>query len=611
MCRKRIKRPYPVAFVVRAGAAASILVLLVLTFSPIAFAFSSSASPQTTIGTGTVGARGRSPTQTPQETAITPNPRRLSTVGPLFGPETVNPYALYSSEPAPMGIADYGVSSAGGYEYATNSSLGVAYIGSLSTYCPTPTSTCTASGDSMSIQLNVVLQFVANGNTYAYWIQDVALIDTSVSGEYEPYIIDNIWNFSSPTASMTSGVSGSGQIAISGSTGWYYYESVDSLPGNDVYLALPGTMNLEVNSTLNGSQQPVVDFAYNDGYGWTTYDVVTFSGVSGLTSMKGFLVDGLQANPAGLYYDAELILGGPGGSTQTEDQGSDVRLQLEYLNGHNYQMITTAYDFGSDTAEGISNALLGAYYYSNNGSLFSDVQAGSGSLAKLYDRSQVGVVHVQTPFSSGDLEVVNDSMVSPTPSTSPFTGGLATVTIAAGTWLFKGYQGGSLYAQASQTVAGGGAYTINLSPSPVVGTYSSSSACTSGGAQTSSFAAGTDTVYGGTISTSSTAGTPWSMEYLEPGGTVARTVTNVPTSPLPSCDTTGYALPSGAPTGTWTLEIKDSSGNVIGSGTFVVASSVPDLPSGALLLVLPLAVIYILVRNFRGATAKDGPDASR
>jgi hypothetical protein len=44
-----------------------------------------------------------------------------------------------------------------------------------------------------------------------------------------------------------------------------------------------------------------------------TYDAVIFIGVTGLTSLKGFVVDGTQYNPFGFFYDSELILRGPGG----------------------------------------------------------------------------------------------------------------------------------------------------------------------------------------------------------------------------------------------------------------------------------------------------------
>lgn len=131
-----------------------------------------------------------------------------------------------------------------------------------------------------------------------------------------------------------------------------------------------------------------------------------------------------------------------------------------------------------------------------------------------------------------------------------------------------------------------------------LGTYLSSSACTTGGSQTSSFTAGTDTVYGGLISTTTTSGTPWSLNYVEPDGTIAHTVSNFPSSSQ-SCDSTGYTLPSNAPTGTWALELKNSTSYIIGSKSFTVSAPVPEFPLGALFLLLPMVALYFALRRTR------------
>ena len=45
----------------------------------------------------------------------------------------VNVYALRSSEPSPMGLADYGIGPNGAYSYSTSAFLGIARVFSLST----------------------------------------------------------------------------------------------------------------------------------------------------------------------------------------------------------------------------------------------------------------------------------------------------------------------------------------------------------------------------------------------------------------------------------------------------------------------------------------------
>jgi len=309
--------------------------------------------------------------------------------------QQVNVYSGYNKEPAPMGIADYGIGPNGAYQYATNSSVGIATINSLSTKN-------SSSSSSMTIQLNVNLAFTSNGKQYVYWIQDVAIIDTSSN---EVYFENNIWNFSASNAGLSSsGITGSGQVYTQ--SGYQYYAVLASplLSGNYIFLHYPATITLNVTCGVNIGGQPTVSFAYEDGFGLKTYDTVTFITSYPVTSFSGFVVNGYNYNPTGyLFYDSELILGGPGGGLNTALIQSDVQLQLEYWNGHNYQMITNAYNFGSDTAEGISNTQSQAYYYTDTGQMFAWIQPGSGSLSDLYSQTKVGTITVMTSLLSGTL----------------------------------------------------------------------------------------------------------------------------------------------------------------------------------------------------------------
>ena len=359
-------------------------------------------------------------------------PRSINT-GDLEGP--VNPFIdinlLYSQEPAPMGIADYGVGPSGAYQYSTNSSLGSVGIVSLSAQNST-------GYPWMSIQLNVNLQFSNGGKQFVYWVQDVADVDTSTN---TIYFVDNIWNSSAAKAFMAStGVQGSGHVAQAGSSYFYYDEAGASLAGNGVNLAYPSTVDFRVNSSVSASKQPVVTFEYNDGYGWQVYDSVAFIAVHSLTAMAGFLVDGFAYNPVN-FYDSELIVGGPGGGTSTTDTQSDLRLQLEYWNGHNYQLVTNAYDFGSDTAEGIQNTVSQWEYYPVNGGVIAEVKAGAGSLGKLWDQSGVGVVDLRTSVATGTLHVRNASDLSASPGQYPFKNSEVTVTLEPGSYQFQVYAG--------------------------------------------------------------------------------------------------------------------------------------------------------------------------
>jgi len=360
--------------------------------------------------------------------------------------QTINVFAAYSAEPAPMGLADYGIGPSGAYEYSTNSSLGSATILSLSTRNST-------GSPWMTFQLNVNLQFDNGGKVYVYWVQDVANLDTATN---EVYFENNIWNSSAPTGSMEAGaVSGDGKVLPTGKQYFYAAVANPSLTGNFVDLAYPASLSLRVNSSVSASGQPTVTFEYNDGYGWEEYDSVAFVSVHDLTAMSGFVVDGYNYNPAGLYYDSELILGGPGGGSQTTDVQSNVELQLEYWNGHNYQLITNAYNFGSDTAEGIQSALSQWYYYPSQGGIIAEIQTGAGTLGKLWDRSGVGIVDLKTSLASGTLEVTNSSDVGAASGRYPFTGGEVTVTLEPGAYNIQVYSGTSLSTSGKYTLSAG------------------------------------------------------------------------------------------------------------------------------------------------------------
>lgn len=341
----------------------------------------------------------------------------------------VNPYAFYSSEAAPMGIADYGVGTNGNpYYYNTYAFLGQVQLNSLSV--------SGSSGASMSFQMNVNLQFsLNNGNSYTYWIQDVAFVDTSAnptSGYVQ--FIDNVWNSSSVGSQMAgSSIAGNGTVSSSSGTG-FYYDWASVLPGNDVTLNYPAEIQMEVISYTayyNGNYVPAVAFMYNDGYGWQTYDNVYFTFATNTAFDSGFVVNGYNYNPAGLFDDAELIMGGPGGGSTTSDLGSSVNLSLEYYNGFNFQQITSAYDFGSDTAETISNVYDTAYYYGQStGQIFESITAGSGNLNNSYVNSEVSWMLIVSDIYDGYLYINNNNVTQ-------FFYGYVNVTLGPGTYTFS------------------------------------------------------------------------------------------------------------------------------------------------------------------------------
>lgn len=372
----------------------------------------------------------------------------------------VDVHHRYSQEPAPIGIADYGISLSGPYEYATNDSVGIVNIASLS-----------ANG-SLGIQLNVNFVFNTSLGQYVYWIQDVATI--SSTSHYIDFW-DNVWNISAPDANLrASGISGKGEIGWPGlnysghwyDAGYWYMPSEFGLspPGDDMFLAYPVTITFNVTSSITSSGESTVSFGYNDGYGMVTYDTVTFTNMTGPVSSTGFEVNGFSYTPSGgfyeCFYDSELILGGPYNGLNVTDVQSDVQLQLEYWNGHNYELVPNAYNFGED-GEGMDDAVSGFSYSPENGTMFAEILPGAGQLGQLYDASQIGIFNVTSPLAAGTLYIINASDPTATASQTSFVNGDVTVTLYPGRYDLQLYnQYGQLFDQGDFTVNAG--QTLNL-----------------------------------------------------------------------------------------------------------------------------------------------------
>ena len=428
-----------------------------------------------------------------------------------------------------MGIADYGVSPSGSYEYSSNKSLGQVTIISLHTQNST--------GDPwMGFQLNVNLVFHASDREYVYWVQDVAQVDTSSN---QIYFLDNVWNSSSPTSSMSaSGISGNGQVAFSSGTGFYYDFATLSLSGNGISLSYPASVSFLVSCDVNSLGQPFVTFEYDDGSGIVAYDTTTFTSSSHLTSLAGFEVNGNQYNPRGVFFDSELILGGPGNGQTTTDIQSDVLLALYYWNSHNYQSVPNAYNFGSDTAETAGNARSEWHHIISTGSLIAEVHAGTGTLGKLYDESEIGIIDVKSSFGSGVLYVSNATDTLAIPDQYAYVGGEVAVALYPGAYLIQIYNNGALVDQGTETVGAGqslhlttplGDIQVKMSYAILGGGTGFSPTLTyvHGGAQATAYLTTTPTTY------FMDPGTTWSVTGNQTGST-ERWITNRPTSGVAS-----------------------------------------------------------------------------
>lgn len=319
--------------------------------------------------------------------------------------------ASYASGYAPMGIADLGQASGGSAFYTSSSFAGSAQIESLSV-CGTTTP---CGSTELSFQLNLNVGFEDGGNWYDYWVQDVALVDTGSQSIIA--VENNIWNLSASGASMyNSTVSGYGSVSSYDGVGYY---------GDGVYVPVSySAFQLIANTSLNSNRQPVVSFMFDVGGGFSAYDVVTFSFATQLDYSDDFIVDGYTSNPAGLAYDAEWIMGGPGGGASTIDESSNLQLGLQYWNGNNYESINNATDYGEDTGESIGTAYVTGEFYDSDGALFAQVSSGSENPGVLWYATYIAIVDVQGPGSS-------NATVIPGAGGVPYIGGIAAIAIGA------------------------------------------------------------------------------------------------------------------------------------------------------------------------------------
>jgi hypothetical protein len=333
-------------------------------------------------------------------------------------PSNVNPLQFRTREPAPMGIADFGVTgtspNASAYEYSSSSFQGQAVVRSLSV---------TISGSSSKVtafELNAVVVLDRNGTDYSYWIQNGLHLDASsdeytIGGAY-------VWNFSSPGATLRAGeLSGDSGSVLSGDTYYFIPGCGPSYPGQCTTLSLPATLTGRI-VTSTSAGLPYVAYQYNLGSGWVTYDNVSFAHMANATD-SGFRVDGFASTPyaADLYYDAEWVWVGAGGGSASTDQGSNITMTLSSWNGHNFQAVPSAWNFGSNTGESSSNVTDVP-----TNSLGAHLSSGAGTLGVLYNLTGVGFLNVTVPTRGVATTLVDGKAIA-------FQGGWANLTLPVGT----------------------------------------------------------------------------------------------------------------------------------------------------------------------------------
>jgi Thermopsin len=292
-------------------------------------------------------------------------------------------YTCSATSPCPMGVADYGVNGASSYSYQASKFESWANFTTLS-IGESPNGCIGSQSDCMTIQQNLVAYNVFEQGRNApsaaspdkkakfsgeYWPQDVPFVAQSGS-EFYVNELDNIWNFSSPTAEMNGGISADllGQCAQHGGEPEYYYCLGDATIATTLPMEIEMVLTTGVMTSGTYTGHSYFEFGiwvYHSntlvGGGW--FDEVAFSAkVSATKASKApyFFVSGSQKNPLGLYNDAETVLCGPGGGSTVSINSVSGNVTEAYipLSGGSLTPVPHAWSAGTDTAETVSHVKM-------------------------------------------------------------------------------------------------------------------------------------------------------------------------------------------------------------------------------------------------------------
>ena len=264
----------------------------------------------------------------------------------------------YSQSPAPMGIGFYGLynksGSTGTQNYTFPDLAAHINLTQLQTM-----NLADGSPQGVTFQLNAVLSNVNlfGNSSYSMWTQNVIFYSART---HSLTFILNIWNFSSP--------------AVAWSANSIYQSNYGTLiPYSGAYIVEGPTyqlsnsnlnVNLYLNTSLVGGRQ-AVNFNYsvaNVLVNSTTGAVKTESGMYNQAIFNSstnaaplhYLVSGTNLTPTGFIpYDAEIMVGGPGGGSTATIMNISGSMNLMYMNTttNTFQNVPNAYDIGSETGE--------------------------------------------------------------------------------------------------------------------------------------------------------------------------------------------------------------------------------------------------------------------
>lgn len=272
---------------------------------------------------------------------------------------------LYSATPAPIGLADFGLSQNPSTGDISPSILNTTSVqGTFDPAAvngPNATDLADSSPDGYGVQLNAVATGITlfGNDSYQFWTQNVI--------EYFPYggifyIVSNVWNFSSSAGLLSLNVFyqtsvGPGCIDQQVGTQYYYSEC------GPYQISYPFNLTLTMTSGITGGRN-AVSFSLNAtspngsmDINDANYDVVVFNSTASttppLTQPANYTANGYQYNPLGLTNDFELTIGGPGGGSQTTFLTAQAQESLSYWDATagSYEAVPSAFSYGGETGE--------------------------------------------------------------------------------------------------------------------------------------------------------------------------------------------------------------------------------------------------------------------
>lgn len=264
----------------------------------------------------------------------------------------------YTTAPAPMGIGTYGFSNNSGVitrnNISTNSFEGSVTFNNFKTFYALDDGP-----NSVTIQLNDILNNVTlfGNSNYTFWNQNVLFYSARTQ---QITFLDNIWNFSSPAFYMSPNVFSSDQGNLIAP---YFYYTV----GPTYSVTFPFTVNLYTNATvMNGDNTVFFNYTVSDSSGSIsgTYDVVQFNSTYGQPAgysapQANYYVTSYGLTPTTFIpYDAEIMIGGPGGGSTALINDINATMTLKYNKGGNMVNVPNAWDVGSETGETSTGAAV-------------------------------------------------------------------------------------------------------------------------------------------------------------------------------------------------------------------------------------------------------------